>query len=92
MATSAHGVKPRWHDKFKQALKSFSISGLWYHKAQDRFLWKTLVSEGLKSLLNQSECQCNPIYCETLKDHVRVHRIKEDTSAYSLILSIASYN
>jgi len=56
----ANGVKLRWRDKAKQDLKNFSISDSWYHLAQDRCLWKQLIAEGLKNLLDPSKFQCKP--------------------------------
>jgi len=57
----AHGVKLRWHDKVKQGLNFFSINDSRYHLAQDRCLWKQLITEGLKNnLLVPSKFQCKP--------------------------------
>ena len=76
----AHGVKLKWRDKAKQDLKNFSISDSWHHLAQGRCLWKQLIAEGLKNLLDPSKFQYKLFFVRPVKGCFEENEIKKDAS------------
>ena len=68
-------------------MKNFSISDSWYHLTQDRCLWKQLIAEGLKNLLDPSKFQCKPFFCETCQRSFRRVKDKKKTQVYNNLSS-----